>query len=75
MSALSELLEALGLECPTREGELISDGVLLLEVIDSDGDVVLRQCNTPGQSWIKRLGMLRAAEVSEHKGMHDSDDD
>ncbi|WP_300680737.1 hypothetical protein [Nocardioides sp.] len=63
---MGQLIDSLGVTHEPADGELISDVVVLLKVITPDGRVCLRQAWSEGMSWIERIGMLRAAELSEH---------
>jgi hypothetical protein len=62
---LGHVLDALGVAHTPDEGELIVSAVVLLEVMDPDGDVSMRIASSDGTSWIKRTGMYRAAEAVE----------
>lgn len=62
---LGELLDGLGVTHSPAEGELVSDALVLLKVIEEDGSVRLRAAWSDGMSWIERLGMLNAAVASE----------
>jgi hypothetical protein len=62
---LGHIVDALGVEHSPDEGELIVSAVVLLEVMDPDGDVAMRIASSDGTSWIKRTGMYRAAEAVE----------
>ena len=62
---IGDLLNSLGVVHSPDDGELIAGAVVLLKVVSSDGEVVLRSCSSDGMSWIERLGMLRAAEHVE----------
>lgn len=59
---IGNLLDALGVTHDPDEGDLITDAVVVLKVIDTDGVVALRTTHSDGMSWIERIGMLRVAE-------------
>jgi hypothetical protein len=65
MEPIGNLLDALGIMHTPDDGELVASAVVLLKVLDNDGDVSLRIVCSDGLSWIERLGMLRAAEHVE----------
>ena len=84
MQNLGQLIDALGLQAELEEGELVSGAVIILETIEADGDVTMQIIEDESVSWVKRLGMLKAAlEVSmadigaghRHHHEHDHDDD
>lgn len=62
---LGHVLDALGVTHTPDEGELIVSAVVLLEVMDPEGDVAMRIASSDGTSWIKRTGMYRAAAAVE----------
>lgn len=62
---MGDLIDSLGVVHTPAEGELISDVVVLLKVIDTHGNATLRLAWSEGMSWIERVGMLRAAEHVE----------
>ena len=62
---IGNLLDSLGVTHTPDDDELISGAVVLLKVVDTEGNVTLRCCFSDGMSWIERLGMLRAAEQSD----------
>lgn len=82
MENLGQLIDALGLKAELEEGELISGAVIILETIEADGDVTMQIIEDESVSWVKRLGMLKAAlEVSMadigsgHRHHHDHEED
>lgn len=72
---IGNLLDSLGVEHRPSDGELVSDAVVLLKVINEDGRVSMRIAWSDGLSWIERLGMLRAAEHLELPGSGDLSED
>lgn len=62
---LGDLIDSLGVTQRVRERELVASAVVLLKVVDEDGEVSLRAAWSDGMSWIERIGMLRAAERCE----------
>lgn len=65
MEPIGQLLDALGVCHSPDDGELIAGGVVLLKVIDSDGEVSVRQVSSDGLNWLERGAMLRVAELTE----------
>ncbi|MFJ8027444.1 hypothetical protein [Streptomyces sp. NPDC096311] len=64
---IGDVLDGLGIEATLDEtsGELVAGAVVLLKVIDTDGDVRLSMAYSDGLGWIERAGMLRIAESME----------
>lgn len=64
---IGDVLDALGIEATLDEakGELAAGAVVLLKVIDADGDVRLSMAYSDGLSWIERAGMIHVAETME----------
>lgn len=64
--SLGRIVDNLGAAMPDlAEGELVDAVVVLLKVIDTDGDVVLRSAWSDGISWLERRGMVEAARDAE----------
>lgn len=55
------LLDSLGVTHTTEEGELVSDAVVVLRVVDNDGDERITITWSDGLSWVTRAGMLHHA--------------
>jgi len=68
---VGNLLDSLGVTWSPDHGDLPASAIVLLKVIDQDGDVTLRTAWSEGLSWIERLGMLHAAELTERPGPSD----
>lgn len=67
---IGDLIDGLGITARMDEGELISGAIVLLKVIDKDGDTRLSLAHSDGLGWIERVGMLRVAESVETHSMH-----
>lgn len=62
---VGNLLDSLGIEHHPDAGDLVASAIVLLKVIDTDGDVTIRTLSSDGLSWVERIGMLRVAEQVE----------
>lgn len=62
---IGPVIDGLGCEPILEEGDLVDAAVVVLKVVEPNGDVRLSVCWSEGMSWIERLGMLRAAERVE----------
>lgn len=62
---IGDVIDGLGVRATVSEGELVAGAVVLLKVIDTDGDTRLSLAHSEGLGWIERAGMLRVAEQIE----------
>ena len=77
--SIGQIIDNLGVDgYEPKDGELPAGAVVLLKVIDADGDVVFRCAWSDGMSWLERRGMIetaRDAEVSVPPDYMDEDDE
>lgn len=73
--SIGNLLDSLGVTHSPDEGEMTTDAVVLLKVVDMDGNVSMRLAWSEGMSWIERLGMLTAADHIERMDCGERGDD
>jgi hypothetical protein len=78
--SVGSLLDALGITVDLDNGELVSGAVVILEVIEDDGETSLQIIEGEGTSWVHTLGMLHAAlQMASsnfgHKEDHGEDED
>ncbi|MDX3748721.1 hypothetical protein [Streptomyces sp. AK08-02] len=64
---IGNVLDALGIEATLDDGELVAGAIVLLKVIDTDGDSRLSMAYSDGLGWIERAGMIHVAEVMEDR--------
>ncbi len=69
---IGDILDARGVVAGMDDGDLVAGAIVLLKVVDEDGDVILRTAWSEGMSWIERLGMLHAAEVADAAFVEDA---
>lgn len=62
---IGDVLDSLGIRAVIADGELVAGAIVLLKVIDNDGDTRLSLSHSDGIGWIERCGMLRVAELIE----------
>ncbi len=55
------ILDGLGVTLGMDEGDLVSDAVVLLKVVDAEGRVQLGLAYSEGCDWIEQRGMVHAA--------------
>lgn len=73
--AVGQLIDSLGVKGTLAEGDLCTDAIVLMKVIDPDGDARLSVVWSDGMSWIERVGMLRIAEKIELSSACGGDED
>lgn len=62
---IGHVLDALGISARVEDGELVAGAVVLLKVLQENGDTRLSLTHSDGLGWIERAGMLRVAELIE----------
>ncbi|MFJ8109977.1 hypothetical protein [Streptomyces sp. NPDC096132] len=62
---VGDVLDAIGIRATVADGELVAGAMVLLKVIDNEGDTRLSMAYSDGLGWIERAGMLRIAERME----------
>jgi hypothetical protein len=72
---IGDVINGLGIEATLDEGELVAGAIVLLKVIDADGDVRLSATYSDGLSWIERTGMVHVAETMEARRNFAPDDE
>jgi hypothetical protein len=70
---IGDVLDGIGIEATLGDGELVAGAIVLLKVIDVDGDVRLSLASSDGLSWIERAGMIHVAETMEARQHVDPD--
>lgn len=64
--SIGQIIDNLGVDgYEPKDGELPAGAVVLLKVIDTDGDVVFRCAWSDGMSWLERRGMVETARDGE----------
>lgn len=61
-ATLGQIIDGLGCDTTLEEGDLVAAAVVVMKVIEPNGNVRLSISWSDGLGWIERLGMLRAAE-------------
>ncbi|MBF4161382.1 hypothetical protein [Nocardioides acrostichi] len=62
---LGSLIDELGVGHEPAEGELVLGAVVLLKVLEPDGQVSMRSTWSPGLTWMERVGMHQAAAQTD----------
>jgi hypothetical protein len=71
---IGDALDSLGIEATLEPDELVAGAMVLLKVVQSDGETRLSLTHQ-GVGWIERVGMLRVAETLESGSLRDATDD
>jgi hypothetical protein len=69
---IGDALNALGITATITKDELVAGAIVLLKVLQTDGQVRLSMCHSDGLGWIERAVMLRVADVVETGDARDS---
>lgn len=62
---IGDVLDSLGITATLEDDELVAGAIVLLKIIQADGQTRLSMANSDGLGWIERAGMLRLAETIE----------
>lgn len=62
---IGDVIDSLGVRATVRDGELVAGAVVLLKVLQEDGDTRLSMTYSDGLGWIERAGMLHLGSVIE----------
>lgn len=65
MSDIGDILDGQNITPTIGDDDLIASAVILLEVVEPDGDTRLSVAWSEGMSWLKRTGMLHHALAEE----------
>jgi hypothetical protein len=60
--AIGPILDGLGTTIALDDGDLVASALVIVKVIDSDGEVSLSLASSDGLSWIDQNGLLTSAQ-------------
>ena len=63
--SFGEVIDGLGIVSNLEDDELVEAALVLIKVIDADGDVRMTAAWSDGLSWIERRGMVEVARDTE----------
>jgi hypothetical protein len=63
--SIGDVIDSLGITATLDDDELVGGAIVLLKIIQADGETRLSMANSDGLGWIERAGMLRIAETIE----------
>jgi len=75
---IGQLLDTLGVTMILDEGDMVTDVVVIMKVLEPDGSVNIGITKSEGTDWITKLGLLDAANRLEGSRLHraaESDDE
>lgn len=58
---IGQLLDTLGVTADLDNGDLVTDALVILKVLQPDGSIALSIGATDTRDWINQTGLLRAA--------------
>ncbi|MFJ6239574.1 hypothetical protein ACIQH0_36440 [Streptomyces griseus] len=72
---IGQLLDTLGVTADLDDGDLVTDALVILKVLQPDGSIALSIGATDTRDWINQTGLLRAAiDISEGRIRRDDND-
>ncbi|MFJ8154823.1 hypothetical protein [Streptomyces sp. NPDC094468] len=71
---IGDVLDGIGIKVTLEKDELVAGAIVLLKVIDTDGDARLSMAYSDGLSWIERTGMIHVAETMESRRLGDPEE-
>lgn len=60
-TGIASIIESLGVSLTLADNDLVTDAVVIANVVEADGTVRLALAYSDGMSWVTRLGLLTAA--------------
>lgn len=74
---IGDLLDSLGVTMILAEGDMVTDALVLMKVVDGEGRVSIGVARSEALDWITRLGLLdgyNRLEGNRFDTMHESDE-
>jgi len=62
---IGQLLDTLGVTMELDKGDMVTDVVVIMKVLEADGTVNIGMTKSEGTDWITKLGLLDAASRIE----------
>lgn len=72
---IGQLLDTLGVTADLDDGDLVTDALVILKVLQPDGSIALSIGATDTRDWINQTGLLRAAIDISEGNIRRADDD
>jgi len=68
---VGEVIDSLGIKIGRKDGDMVTDVVVLAKIVEADGKVRFAMAWSEGTSWIERFGMVAAAFEGEKPNVQD----
>lgn len=72
---IGQLLDTLGVTADLDDGDLVTDALVILKILQPDGSIALSIGATDTRDWINQTGLLRAAIDISEGNIRRADDD
>ena len=72
---IGQLLDTLGVTADLDDGDLVTDALVILKVLQPDGSIALSIGATDTRDWINQTGLLRSAIDISEGNIRRADDD
>jgi hypothetical protein len=71
---IGQILDSLGVTMCLDPGDLVTDVVVIMKVVEEDGTVNIGVTKSEGTDWITKLGLLNAADRLEGNRFRSAED-
>jgi len=72
---IGQLLDSLNVTADLDDGDLVTDALVILKILQPDGSIAMSIGSTDTRDWINQTGLLRAAVDYSEGHYRRSDDD
>ena len=72
---IGQLLDSLNVSAELDDGDLVTDALVILKILQPDGSIAMSIGSTDTRDWINQTGLLRAAVDYSESHYRRSDDD
>ncbi|TVL89753.1 hypothetical protein [Streptomyces sp. SAJ15] len=73
---IGQLIDTIGVTADLDQGDLVTDALVILKVLQPDGSIALSIGTTDTRDWITQTGLLHAAlEAAEGRHSRTGDDE
>lgn len=73
MTSLGQTIDERGITTPLDESDIVTDIVVIYEVLSENGDKSIRIARDEHTNWLKEVGMVSIANQIVLSGKHDAD--
>lgn len=72
---IGQLLDSLNVTADLDDGDLVTDALVILKILQPDGSIAMSIGSTDTRDWVNQTGLLRAAVDYSESHYRRSDDD